>query len=212
MNIYVWVLIGYSAGTLPSPYLIALVARRKDLIDAMRRPESQGDAHFLVTKRLSKTAGVTAIVLDMVKGFVPALVAHFTHAHATTIVLVGVACVIGHCFPPYFRRSGGRGLTTAAGVALALVPKAMGGSGVIALAGTIGKRGGLGTSIGFGLLPIFALLFGYDSRMVTMCAAIVAVIAVRRLEGMFQDRRSGVGYGRILVSRLLFDLPRGEFH
>jgi hypothetical protein len=42
-----------------------------------------------------------------------------------------------------------------------------------------------------------------------MAVGIVSVIALRRLEGMSEDRAAGVSLGRSLVGRLLFDLPRG---
>ena len=42
-----------------------------------------------------------------------------------------------------------------------------------------------------------------------MAVGIVALIAIRRLEGLDEDRRDGVSIGRAVVGRLLFDLPRG---
>jgi glycerol-3-phosphate acyltransferase PlsY len=209
MKTVAWVVVAFAAGTIPSPYLIALLARRSDVIKEMRRQDSPGDAHYLVTRRISKTLGVTAIVLDVFKGFIPALVAVRAHEGVTTVSLVGVAAVAGHSFAPFLRKTGGRGLTTAAGVSLAIIPWAMVGSGVIALGGTIAKKGGFGTSVGFGLLPIFAVISGYPSAYVYMAIGVVALIAIRRLEGIEEDRREGVPVGRAVLGRLLFDLPRG---
>jgi glycerol-3-phosphate acyltransferase PlsY len=175
----------------------------------MRRQDSPGDAHFLVTRKINKPLGVTAMVLDVFKGFVPALVAVRAGEGVTTVSLVGVAAVAGHAFAPFLRKTGGRGLTTAAGVSLVIIPWAMVVGGVISLAGTIAKRGGFGTSIGFGLLPIFALAFGYPGGYVFMALGIVVLIAIRRLEGLEEDRREGVPVARAVVGRLLFDLPRG---
>lgn len=210
MNAFVWILIAFWAGTIPSPFVIAWLAKRDDVIIQMRRQDSPGDAHYLVARKLSGALGVTAIVLDIVKGFVPALVARASGEDPGTLAWVGVAAVSGHCFAPFLRRSGGRGLTTAAGVSLVIIPKAMIGSGVIALAGTIAKRGGFGTSIGFGLLPVFALIFRYQGVLVAMAAGVVGLICIRRLEGLEEDRRDGVPLGRAIAGRLLFDLPRGR--
>ncbi len=208
MKTVAWVVLAFAVGTIPSPYLIALLARRSDVIKEMRRQDSPGDAHFLVTRRMSKALGITSIVLDMIKGFVPALIAVRAHEGVTTVSLVGVAAVAGHNFAPFLRKSGGRGLTTAAGVSLAIIPWAMVGSGVIALGGTIGKKGGFGTSVGFGLLPIFALIW-YPRAYVLMAVGVVVLIAIRRLEGLEEDRRDGVPVRRAVLGRLLFDLPRG---
>jgi len=210
-RVLVWVVVGYWVGTLPSPYLVARFAGRSDVIEEMRRQDSPGDAHFLVAKKMSGALGGFAIVLDMVKGFVPAVIARMTtHEDPAVMAWLGVAAVAGHCYPPYFRRSGGRGLTTAAGVSLVNVPKAMVGSGIIALAGTLGKLGGFGTSVGFALLSIFAVVFRYDHALIWSSAGVVGLIMIRRLEGLEEDRRDGVPIPRAILGRLLFDLPRGK--
>lgn len=204
-----WIAVAFAAGTTPTPYLLALAARRRDVIAEMRRQDSPGDAHFLVVSRMSRAAGIAAIVLDMVKGFVPALVAVLVDEDPGTLAWVGVAAVAGHSFAPFLRAAGGRGLTTAAGVSLAIVPRAMIGTGIISLVGTVARRGGFGTSIGFGLLPVFAMLFDYDEALVWMSAGIVGLIMIRRLEGLEEDRREGVPLARAVFFRLVFDLPRG---
>lgn len=205
-----WIVLAYGAGTIPSPYVIARLAGRRDVIADMRRRESSGDAHFLLAKRLSGTLGVLSIILDILKGFLPALAARFADLGHGELAWVGAAAVAGHCFAPFLHDVAGRGLTTAAGVSLVIVPKAMVASGVIALAGTVARVGGFGTSVGFGLLPVFALVFGYSAPLVAMTGAIVLLIALRRLEGFDEDRRDGIPVGRALVGRLLFDLPRGR--
>jgi hypothetical protein len=43
-----------------------------------------------------------------------------------------------------------------------------------------------------------------------MAAGIFAMIAVRRLEGIRDDRRGGVPVGRAIIDRVLFDLPGGR--
>ncbi|MGH2794315.1 MAG: glycerol-3-phosphate acyltransferase [Actinomycetota bacterium] len=205
-----WIALAYWVGTIPSPYLLARLGRRHDLIAEMRRQDSPGDAHFIVARKMSGVLGGLAIVLDILKGFIPALVARVGGEDPGTLAWIGVAAVAGHSYPPYFRRSGGRGLTTAAGVSLVIVPKAMVGSGVIALAGTVGKLGGFGTSVGFALLPVFAILFGYEATLVLMTVGIVGLIMIRRLEGIEEDRREGVPIPRAILGRWLFDLPRGK--
>jgi glycerol-3-phosphate acyltransferase PlsY len=210
MSTIAWILVAYAVGTLPSPYLVARLCGRHDLIAEMRRQDSPGDAHYIVARKLSGRLGGLAIGVDILKGFVPALVARATGEDPATLAWLGVAAVAGHSWPPYFRRAGGRGLTTAAGVSLVIVPKAMVASGVIALAGTVGKLGGFGTSVGFALLPLFAAAFRYDPALVAMTGGIVGLIMIRRLEGLEEDRREGVPIPRAILGRLLFDLPRGR--
>lgn len=210
MSTIAWIALAFWIGTVPSPYVMAVLAGRRDLVSEMRRQDSPGDAHFIVARKLSKTAGIIAIILDMLKGVGPALVARLVDEDPGTLAWIGVAAVSGHSFAPFIRRAGGRGLTTAAGVSLVIVPLAMVASGVIALAGTLGKMGGFGTSVGFYLLPAFAAIFGYAGVLVAMSGGIVGLIMIRRLEGIEEDRRAGVPAVRAVVGRLLFDLPRGK--
>ena len=205
-----WVAVAFAAGTLPSPYLVALAAGRRDVIKNMRRQDSPGDAHFLVVHHISKAAGIGTIIADILKGFIPGLVAVLADQSTTTVALVGAAAVSGHAFAPFLRQAGGRGLTTAAGVSLAIIPRAMVGTGIIALIGTMTKRGGQGTGIGFGLLPLFTWLLGYEGGLIWMAGGITGLIVIRRLEGIEQDVRSGVPVLSAIVSRALFDLPRGK--
>lgn len=205
-----WVAAAFAAGTIPSPWLLARALGRHDVIAEMRRKESPGDAHFVVGTRLSKAAVVVAIVLDMAKGFVPALLAARADLSGVSVALVGVAAVAGHSFAPFLRHAGGRGLTTAAGVALAVIPRAMVATGLIAVAGTVARRGGQGTSIGFGLMPLFAWALGYEPALVWMSGGIVALIALRRLEGIGRDVRGGAPLGASIMSRLFRDLPGGR--
>ncbi len=210
MRALAWALAAYVAGTLPSPYVVARLAKRDDVIAQMRRRESPGDAHFLVARKLSGKLGILSIVMDILKGFVPALIARLAGEPASTLALVGVAAVAGHCFAPFLRVAGGRGLTTAAGAALVIVPKAMVLTGIISLVGTGARAGGLGTSIGFGLLPVFTLVFAYAAALFWMTLGIVGLIAARRLEGLADDRGSGVPVRKAVLGRLLFDLPAGR--
>lgn len=207
---WVWIVIAFVAGTLPSPWIVAAALGRTDVIAEMRRKDSPGDAHFLVAKRISKGLGVAAIVIDMLKGFVPLLLAVRARVPLDIVAWAGIAAVAGHSFAPFLRKAGGRGLTTAAGVALAVVPWAMVCTGVIGMLGTVLKRGGLGTSIGFTLLPVFTGVFGYPGALVWMSTGIFVLIAARRLEGLSEDRAAGVFIVRAFAGRVFFDLPRGE--
>jgi glycerol-3-phosphate acyltransferase PlsY len=210
MSRWAWVAIALAAGTIPTPWLVAALLGRRDVIAEMRREDSPGDAHFLVVTRISRALGIVTIFLDMVKGFVPLLFAVRARAPLAVLAWAGVAAVAGHSFAPFLRSAGGRGLTTAAGVSLAAVPWAMACTGVIGLGGTLAKRGGLGTSIGFTLLPLFTALFGYPAPLFWMTVGIFGLIALRRLEGIDEDRAAGVALGRAVFGRVFFDLPRGQ--
>ena len=74
----------------------------------------------------NKLAAVLTLVLDALKGYLPVLiVARFGSAYGWeegTMALVGLAALLGHLWPVFFRFQGGKGVATAAGVLLALNP------------------------------------------------------------------------------------------
>jgi glycerol-3-phosphate acyltransferase PlsY len=76
-------------------------------------------------------AALAVALLDVAKGVVPALLARFVladpawHASGRDLLIIasGVASMAGHMYSPYFRLRGGKGVATAAGAILVLMPK-----------------------------------------------------------------------------------------
>ena len=76
-----------------------------------------------VTRSVGKTAGKVCFFLDLLKGAVPAAVAQWCYPEVPLLALgCGAAAILGHIFPVYLKFKGGKGVSTAAGVALALAP------------------------------------------------------------------------------------------
>jgi glycerol-3-phosphate acyltransferase PlsY len=74
-----------------------------------------------VFRVLGKKAGVAVFVLDILKGFLPALVATLVFA-PWPATFVAAAPVVGHLYSVFLRGRGGKGVATGAGVVLALEP------------------------------------------------------------------------------------------
>jgi glycerol-3-phosphate acyltransferase PlsY len=65
--------------------------------------------------------GVAVGVLDVLKGFLPVLIAeHFLGT--LTALCVGLAVVLGHIWSPFLRGQGGKGVATSLGAILAIEP------------------------------------------------------------------------------------------
>lgn len=71
---------------------------------------------------LGKKAGIAVLACDMLKGYVPALVASLVFDPWATIFIAS-APVAGHMYSVFLRGSGGKGIATGSAVALALVPQ-----------------------------------------------------------------------------------------
>lgn len=114
-----WLILGsYLFGAIPCGYLLGRV-RGVDL----RRHGSGNIGATNAFRVLGKQLGMVVFFCDVVKGLVPALVgAHFGPGWG---VLAGLAAVAGHNWSVFLGFRGGRGVATATGVALALMPKAV---------------------------------------------------------------------------------------
>jgi len=76
-----------------------------------------------VGRALGKSAGRKVMLLDMLKGFVPVVLARWVFAVSWPwITAVGIAAVIGHVWPIWHGFRGGKGAATAGGVLLAALP------------------------------------------------------------------------------------------
>jgi glycerol-3-phosphate acyltransferase PlsY len=70
---------------------------------------------------LGKKAGIAVLACDMLKGYVPALLAALLFGPWATIFIAS-APVGGHMYSVFLKGSGGKGIATGSAVALALVP------------------------------------------------------------------------------------------
>ena len=121
------------------------------------------------------------------------------------LALVGVLVVVGHSFPFYAQQMAGRGVAAAAGVYLALLPWEMVVAGVLIVIGGSIRATGLFTTLGMAAVPLVAALQGQPGQFLAMSAAVLAILMIRRLEGIGGVIRSGITPGLAVVYRCVFD-------
>lgn len=113
---YVWLALGALAGSTPFGVLIA----RLRGVDIQQRGSGNIGATN-VARVMGKGAGVIVLLLDAGKGAGPVLAAGHQGGSPTVLAATGVAAVLGHCFSPWLRFHGGKGVATALGVFLVLL-------------------------------------------------------------------------------------------
>ena len=70
----------------------------------------------------NKTAAVLTLIGDMLKGFIPVLIAYFITNNDIILAITALGAFLGHLYPIYYRFQGGKGVATAFGVFLGLNP------------------------------------------------------------------------------------------
>ena len=109
----------YLIGAIPFGYLIG----RLHGID-IRKVGSGNIGATNVTRTVGKIQGKICFLLDFLKGALPVALVNsvFMQDTANLALAAGLAVILGHIFPIYLKFRGGKGVATAAGVALALAP------------------------------------------------------------------------------------------
>jgi len=120
------VLGAYLLGAVPAGYLVVRHVRGEDI----RRYGSGNIGATNVGRLMGRRWGVAVWFLDSFKGFAPCFMAGLLTGHHwgdftlnLTVVVCGLAAVIGHMFPVYLGFRGGKGVSTSCGVFLYLFPQ-----------------------------------------------------------------------------------------
>ncbi len=113
----IFIVIAYFVGSLSSAIL---VCKAMDLPDP--RTAGSGNAGATNVLRIGgKLPAILTLVGDILKGFLPVLIARLLGVTDFLLAMVALAAVVGHIFPAFFNFKGGKGVATAFGALLALV-------------------------------------------------------------------------------------------
>jgi glycerol-3-phosphate acyltransferase PlsY len=121
----VFYLSAYLVGSIPFGLILA---KRFAKVDVQQSgSQSIGATNVLrVVKqkdpKLAKKLGFLTITLDALKGITVIIVAYFFNMPLETIWAIAVLSVLGHCYSIYLVFEGGKGVATALGVFLVLLP------------------------------------------------------------------------------------------
>jgi glycerol-3-phosphate acyltransferase PlsY len=170
-----WLPVAYLLGSIPTSYLVARAAKGVDL----REHGSKNLGATNLYRLLGWRAAVPVALFDIAKGAGPVLLfLALVREPSWWALVVGSAAVLGHVFSPFVRFAGGKGVATAAGVFLAYLPGAIGGSAVVWLSLVVAtgyvSLGSIGAAVTF---PAFVALF-YPGRSAAFWVAIVVALFV----------------------------------
>ena len=170
LQILIEVLVSFVIGSIPTGLIIGKLFFKKDI----RTLGSKNIGATNVFRNFGKTAGITVLFLDALKGFIAVTFAArifklfastpdwmFDAAHpedfwAVISVLCGIAAITGHNWSVFLKFKGGKGVATSLGVFLALAP--------------------LEVELGALIFGLLLLLFRYVSVSSMVSAAGVAVL------------------------------------
>lgn len=160
---------------------IGLLVGRAKGIDDIRKYGSGNIGASNVLRVIGVKAGLFVWFTDALKGFIPVAVAtSVLHLPGFALAGVAVAAMVGHCFSPYLKLTGGKGVSTSLGVIIGLDWRV--GLICFVIWGVIvgiSRYISLGSMVGCALATPIMLLFG-DPLYRVVAAAVIALIVIIR--------------------------------
>ena len=175
MSFAALVVLGYLLGSCPWGYWLVRLVKHEDI----RKVGSGNIGATNVWRTYGRWLGAPVVLLDTLKGFVPALLGMlFVSPHHLSGIVAGAAAMLGHWRPLFLRfAKGGKMVATCGGVFFGVAVWVALSAGVAWLAVFIATRYASLASIVAGIaLPVFALLYGYPVEVVVFGAAAGGVI------------------------------------
>ena len=180
LSTFAAVVAAYLIGSLSFAVIISRVMGLSD-------PRSYGSGNPGATNVLrsgNKKAAILTLLFDALKGTVSVLLAAWLAPRfgwgEGTLALVGLGAFVGHLWPVFFRFEGGKGVATAIGVLLALVPTtALAVIGLWLLVAYTTRYSSLAAILGAVAAPVIELMVGGVSSAVAPMAVMSALLVWR---------------------------------
>jgi glycerol-3-phosphate acyltransferase PlsY len=118
MTVFLLLTFAYLLGSVPTGVILAKAFSDVD-------PRTQGSRNIGATnvfRTAGRKLGIVTLLGDIVKGFLPVIVARSSMDSHFWVGAVGLAAFIGHLYPIFLRFKGGKGIATGLGVFLAMAP------------------------------------------------------------------------------------------
>ena len=173
MAVVALVVFGYLLGSCPWGYWLVRLFEHEDI----RKVGSGNIGATNVWRTYGRRLGIPVVLLDVLKGFVPALLGVLFVDHLAGI-LAGAAAMAGHWRPIFLRfAKGGKMVATCGGVFFGVAPLVALSAGVVWLATFLVLRYASLASILAGIaLPVFAALYGFPLSVILFGVGAAAAI------------------------------------
>jgi acyl phosphate:glycerol-3-phosphate acyltransferase len=166
---------GYVLGSMPWGYWLPWLFKHDDI----RRHGSGNIGGTNVWRVYGWRLGLPVVLLDTLKGFVPALVATLVVSDLAG-VLAGAAAMLGHWRPLFLRwQRGGKVVATCGGAFLGVAPVVGAvGAGIWIIVFLLFRYASLASIVGALSLPVAAVLLGEPWPVIAFAAGAAAAVLV----------------------------------
>lgn len=173
MLLYLFPIGAYLIGSISSAVLVARIMGLED----PRRAGSRNPGATNILRIGGKAAAAITLLGDVLKGAIPILATRVFTADSLILSLVALAAFLGHLYPIFFGFKGGKGVATALGVYLALVPWLALAMAVTWLLMAVAFRySSLAALTATALSPLYVWLIEPDPIYLALCIVLAAFL------------------------------------
>jgi len=199
---FIVLLIGsYLIGSFPTAFLVVKWRYKADI----RHYGSGSVGASNVYRNFSKLLGLMVFIWDVAKGALVVWVSQILIMPPEYQAAAALAVVIGHNWPVFLKFNAGRGVATAAGAAMLLLPWVA----VIVVVGEIisilTRNSAICVLVGFALMPIVGLILNESGSITLGLLGIFLILVLRRLTAPRTERSKAINTRELMLNRILFD-------
>lgn len=121
VHFFGYIILAYIFGSIPFGLLLTKIAGKGDI----RQIGSGNIGATNVLRTGGKLLAFATLCCDILKAIIPIFILYTFHESVNDlsfVLLIGLAAIIGHCYPVWLKFKGGKGVATTLGVLLAAVP------------------------------------------------------------------------------------------
>jgi glycerol-3-phosphate acyltransferase PlsY len=183
--------VSFLLGSIPFAVL-SMIGSKVDI-----RTIGSGNPGFNNVLRVSKPRAILCLIGDLGKGVLAILLLYRPSEPMSVAWLLGFAVMLGHCYSPFLKFNGGKGIATSAGVMLVLYPLlALGCVAAYVLLRLVGHKmkwpegGALASLLCWALFAV--MLFFLEGLEMAMLAAVMFAIVTWRHKANLQRLTAGM--------------------
>tara|TARA_B100001996_G_scaffold185058_1_gene141555 strand:+ start:2375 stop:2980 length:606 start_codon:yes stop_codon:yes gene_type:complete len=174
VSLFVLIIISYIIGSVNSSIVFSKIYKLPD----PREYGSKNPGATNILRSGNKILALTIVIFDILKGFLPVVIAYYFIKEDVYVQIIGVIAVIGHIYPIFYKFKGGKGVATSFGAILAFDFIL----GLICLmtwiiTAFLFRYSALSAIVSFTFLPIYTWL-SYENYTITSIYLILAIVVI----------------------------------
>ena len=193
VSLFVLIIISYIIGSVNSSIVFSKIYKLPD----PREYGSKNPGATNILRSGNKILALAIVIFDILKGFLPVVIAYYFLKEDLYVQIVGVIAVIGHIYPIFYKFKGGKGVATSFGSILAFDFIL----GLICLmtwliTAFLFRYSALSAIVSFTFLPIYTWL-SYENYTITSIYLILAIVVIYKhktnIKNLLNNEETNIG-------------------